>query len=198
MDVPLNRSSRRALILPGRLYTPALPLLQRTRGVLEDHGWSVREVWWQVPESLEGINGWVAEHAAAAVAEESALPPTPERWLFAAKSLGTRVVRSGPRADAYVLLTPLVTLPGVLDSITRLVSDGVPVLLVGGGQDELWSGEAARSTRAQVLEVPDADHLMEVPSDPDRSAEILREITGELSAFLGSLRPGRRAPRGAP
>lgn len=188
MDVPVGRSSRRALILPGRLYTPALPLLQRTRRVLEDHGWSVHEVWWRVPASLEGINRWVTEHAVAAMAEESALPPTPERWLFAAKSLGTRVVRRGPRADAYVLLTPLLTSAGVVASITELVSEGAPVLLVGGVQDELWSTDAARSTGARVLEVPDADHLMEVPGDPTRSAEILQEITGELSAFLGSLR----------
>ena len=187
MVVPLSRSARRALILPGRLYTPALPLLQRTRGLLEEHGWSVHEVWWQVPSSWEGINGWVADHAAAAIAEESVLPPAPERWLFAAKSLGTRVVRKGPRADAYVLLTPLLTSAGVVASITELVADGVPVLLVGGVQDDLWSTDAARATGARVLEVPDADHLMEVPEDPERSAEILREITGELSAFLGSL-----------
>ena len=66
MDVPVGRSGarspRRALVLPGRTYTPALPLLQRTRRVLEDHDWSVREVWWQVPSSLEGINRWVTEH----------------------------------------------------------------------------------------------------------------------------------------
>jgi hypothetical protein len=190
--VPLNgpdgRSPRRALVLPGRTYTPALPLLQRTRRVLEDHGWSVHEVWWQVPSSLEGINRWVTEHATAAMAEASALPPTPERWLFAAKSLGTRVVRSGPRADAYVLLTPLLTSAGVVSSISGLVADGVPVLLVGGVRDALWSSEAARSTGARVLEVPDADHLMEVPSDPDRSAEILREIVDGLGSFLASLR----------
>ncbi len=188
LSTPGDRSPRRALVLPGRLYTPALPLLQLTRGVLEEHGWSVREVWWQVPESLEGINGWVADQAAAAIVEESALPPAPERWLFAAKSLGTRVVRSGPRADAYVLLTPLVTLAGVLASITDLVAEGVPVLLVGGTEDELWSGEAARSTGARVLEVPGADHLMETPTDPARSAEILEQVAAEVSEFLASLR----------
>jgi pimeloyl-ACP methyl ester carboxylesterase len=186
--VPLNRSPRRALVLPGRTYTPALPLLQRTRRVLEDHDWSVREVWWQVPSSLEGINRWVTEHAAAAMAEESALSPAPERWLFAAKSLGTRVVRRGPRADAYVLLTPLLTSPGVVASITALAAEGVPVLLVGGTEDELWSGEAARATGARVLEIPGADHLMEAPTDPVRSAAILEEIAAEVSSFLSSLR----------
>lgn len=191
MDVPLShqgrRSPRRALILPGRTYTPALPLLQRTRRVLEDHDWSVREVWWQVPSSLDGINRWVTEHAAAAMAEESALRPTPERWLFAAKSLGTRVVRRGPRADAYVLLTPLLTSPGVVASIAALVDEGVPVLLVGGTEDELWSGGAARGTGARVLEIAGADHLMEVPSDPVRSAAILEQVAAEVSSFLAAL-----------
>lgn len=187
MDVPVGRTPRRALILPGRMYTPALPLLQRTRRVLEDHGWSVHEVWWQVPSSLEGINRWVTEHATAAMAEESVLAPAPERWLFAAKSLGTRVVRRGPRADAYVLLTPLLTSAGVVDSLTELVSAGVPVLLVGGTEDELWDSRAARSTGARVLEIPGADHLLEIPTDPARSAEILEEIAAEVSSFLAAL-----------
>lgn len=187
MDVPLSRTAHRALVLPGRTYTPALPLLQRTRRVLEDHGWSVREVWWQVPESLEGINRWVTEHATAAMAEESALSPAPERWLFAAKSLGTRVVRRGPRADAYVLLTPLLTSPGVVASLTSLATEGVPVLLVGGTEDELWDSNAARATGARVLEVPGADHLLEVPSDPARSAEVLDRVAAEVSSFLASL-----------
>lgn len=187
MDVPVGRSPRRALVLPGRTYTPALPLLQRTRRVLEDHGWSVHEVWWQVPSSLEGINRWVTEHAAAAMAEEGAVPPAPERWLFAAKSLGTRVVRRGPRADVYVLLTPLLTSPGVVASLTELVTEGVPVLLVGGTEDELWDTDAARATGARVLEIAGADHLMETPSDPVRSAEILEEIAAEVSSFLAAL-----------
>jgi hypothetical protein len=185
--VPLSRSPRRALVLPGRRYTPALPLLQRTRGVLEEHGWSVHEVWWQVPSSLEGINRWVTERATEAMAEESALPPAPERWLFAAKSLGTRVVRRGPRADAYVLLTPLLTSPGVVASVTALVADGVPVLFVGGTEDDLWDGGAARATGARLLELPGADHLLEVPGDPARTAEILDEVAREVSSFLAAL-----------
>ncbi len=187
MSPSRGRSARRALILPGRRYAPALPLLQRTRSVLEEHGWSVHEVWWRVPESLEGINGWVAARAAAAVAEEGALPPAPERWLFAAKSLGTRVVRTGPRADAYVLLTPLLTSAGVVASVTALVAQGVPVLLVGGTEDELWSPEAARATGARLLEVPGADHGLEVTGDPGRTAEILDEVARTVSSFLASL-----------
>lgn len=183
----MTPSTRRALILPGRRYSPALPLLQVTRGVLIEHGWSVREVWWQVPATLEGINRWVAGQAAAAMAEESAVPPAPERWLFAAKSLGTRVVRTGPRADAYVLLTPLLTSAGVVASVTSLVAEGVPVLLVGGTEDELWSPGAARATGARLLEVPGADHGLEVPGHPARTPEILDEVARGVSAFLASL-----------
>jgi len=182
-----GRSPRRALVLPGRRYTPALPLLQVAGGAAAEHGWSVREVWWQVPASLEGINRWVAERAAAAMAEESGVPPEPERWLFIAKSLGTRVVRTGPRADAYVLLTPLLTSPGVVASVTALVAEGVPVLLVGGTEDDLWDGAAARATGARLLEVPGADHLMETPGDPGRTAGILEQVAAEVSSFLAAL-----------
>ncbi len=191
MGVPLSRSGgrspRRALVLPGRRYTPALPLLRVASGVALDHGWSVHEVWWEVPGSLEGINGWVADRASAAMAEEAALPPAPERWLFVAKSLGTRVVRRGPRADAYVLLTPLLTSPGVVDSLTALVAEGVPVLLVGGTEDDLWSPEAARATGARLLEVPGADHLLEVPGDAARTADILDRVAAGVSSFLAAL-----------
>ncbi|MBI2243832.1 MAG: alpha/beta hydrolase [Nocardioides sp.] len=183
----MSPAPRRALILPGRRYSPALPLLQVARRVAVEHGWSVREVWWQVPASLAGINGWVADRAAAAMTEEAAVPPEPERWLFIAKSLGTRVVRTGPRADAYVLLTPLLTSAGVVASVTALVTEGVPVLLVGGTEDELWSPAAARATGARLLEVPGADHGLEVPGDPGRTAEILDEVAGSVSSFLAAL-----------
>ncbi|HEY0949087.1 hypothetical protein [Nocardioides sp.] len=187
MSRPGDRSARRALVLPGRRYSPALPLLQVARAAAVDHGWSVHEVWWQVPDSLEGINGWVADQASAAIVAEAALPPAPERWLFIAKSLGTRVVRRGPRADAYVLLTPLLTSPGVVASITALASDGVPVLLVGGTEDDLWDGAAARATGARLLELPGADHLLEVPTDPARTPDLLDRVAREVSSFLAAL-----------
>ena len=63
----------------------------------------------------------------------------------------------------------------------------MPVLLVGGTEDELWSPEAARATGARLLEVPGADHGLEVTGDPGRTAEILDEVARTVSSFLASL-----------
>ena len=179
-------TSRRALLLPGRAYPATMPLLHFTGLALAQHGWSPRAVSWELPADLPDVNRWVADQAAAAIATE----PPAERWLFAAKSLGTRIVHAaadGPRADAYVLLTPLLDEPDSVDAIATLVSDGVPVLLVGGTGDQFWSTEGARATGARVLEVPDADHAMAVAGDAVRTAEIHLDVTRAVDAFLASL-----------
>lgn len=176
--------SRRALILPGRAYPATLPLLELTGRVLADHGWPVSAVSWEFPGDVPDVRRWVAGHAAPVVAREPA-----DRWLFAAKSMGTHIVHATDlRADAYVLLTPLVADPEAVTAIAALVDDGVPVLLVGGTGDELWSGEGARATGAEVVEVPDADHGMAVAGDPARTAEILAEVGRAVDAFVGRLR----------
>ena len=40
---------------------------------------------------------------------------------------------------------------------------------------------------ASMFNVPGADHLMEVPTDPVRSAAILEQVAAEVSAFLAAL-----------
>jgi pimeloyl-ACP methyl ester carboxylesterase len=179
-------TSRRALLLPGRAYPTTMPLLFFTGLALAEHGWTACPVRWTLPPDVPDSNRWVADRAAAAVAAE---PPT-DRWLYAAKSLGTRIVHAatdGLRADAYVLLTPLLVEPEAVDAVGALVSDGVPVLIVGGTADQLWSAEGARETGATMLEVPDADHAMTVPGDAVRTAQVHLEVTRAVDAFLGSL-----------
>ncbi|MCW2772770.1 MAG: hypothetical protein JWN91_1096 [Nocardioides sp.] len=179
-------TSRRALLLPGRAYPTTMPLLFFTGLALAEHGWSPCAVSWKLPPDVTDPNRWVADRAAAAVAAE---PPT-DRWLYAAKSLGTRIVHAaadGLRADAYVLLTPLLVEPEAVDAVGALVSDGVPVLIVGGTADRFWSSEGARETGATMLEVPDADHAMAVPGDAVRTAQVHLEVTRAVDAFLGSL-----------
>src|SRR4051794_24501083 len=101
----LRPMTRRALLLPGRAYPVSMPLLAATGAVLSRHGWAVRPVSWAAPEPVPTDGAWVGRQAAAAMGED------PGPWLFAAKSLGTRVTQSPVRAAAYVLLTPLTADP---------------------------------------------------------------------------------------
>jgi hypothetical protein len=173
----------RALLLPGRAYPVEMPLLLFTGAALEQHGWAVRRVAWSLPDEVPAdLDAWVADRAAEAVGDDEG------PWLFAAKSLGTRIVLSTARAQAYVLLTPLLHEPDQVAAITRLVADGVPALLVGGTADFSWSAEAARSTGAQLCEVAGADHGMFVPGDPVATAEAHVAVTRAVDRFLTTLR----------
>ncbi|WP_028637790.1 alpha/beta hydrolase [Nocardioides sp. URHA0032] len=146
--------TRRALLLPGRAYPVSMPLLAANGAVLARHGWAVRPVSWAAPEPVPTDGAWVGQQAAAAMGED------PGPWLFAAKSLGTRVTQSPVRAAAYVLLTPLTADPAATSAIAALVRDGRPVLLVGGTADPFWSSAASAATGADVVEVEGADHAM--------------------------------------
>jgi hypothetical protein len=165
--------TRRALLLPGRAYPVDMPLLASTGEVLTQHGFEVRPISWTAPDPVPTDGTWVGEQAAAAIGDD------PGPWLFAAKSLGTRVVQSALRAEAYVLLTPLTADPAHAAAIAGLVREGRPVLLVGGTADPLWSSDASRSTGAEVFEVPGADHAM---------LGCHLDVAGAVAAFLATLR----------
>jgi pimeloyl-ACP methyl ester carboxylesterase len=177
------KASRRALLLPGRAYTAKMPLLALTDRALSAHGWRVSAVSWTVPEVPPDVHRWVRDRAAAVVERKPA-----ERWLFAAKSMGTHIVHADDlRADAYVLLTPLLVEPEAVEAVGRLVSGGVPVLLVGGTRDQFWSSAGARATGAQVLEIPGAGHSLTAGDDDVRTAEIRAEIARAVDGFLSAL-----------
>lgn len=163
---------RRALLLPGRAYPVSMPLLAATGEVLEQRGWSVRPVSWTAPDPVPTDGSWVGERATEAMAGD------PGPWLFAAKSLGTRIVQSGVRAEAYVLLTPLTADDAHAAAIAHLVDDDLPVLLVGGTADPLWSPAASRATGAHVFEIPGGDHALLDWHD---------EVAAAVETFLGAL-----------
>ncbi|HEY6737831.1 MAG TPA: hypothetical protein VI076_03205, partial [Actinopolymorphaceae bacterium] len=54
---------RVAIVLPGRGYTPAGPLLHYARAVLVHHGWTVQEIWWPELPDPESTPRWVQEQA---------------------------------------------------------------------------------------------------------------------------------------
>lgn len=170
-------AERVAVVLPGRGYTPARPLLHFTRAVLEFHGWTVREVWWRPPVLSEYLP-WVREQA------EVALDAVPVAELLVGKSLGSLAAPVAARRGLpAVWLTPLLSNSTVVDALARSTA---PTLLVGGTADVLWDSRMAHASGHQVWEVDDADHSMQ-SSDPVRSAEIVHRYTGRLSEFVAAL-----------
>jgi len=162
-------------------------LLEFGRQALLQHGWSVRQLWWDAPpnDAIESErHRWVLDQVDAAIAEERALPGTPEHWLIMGKSLGTRAVCSQFPVGGYILFTPLLTDATVLSGIQHAVETGIPVLLVGGTGDELWLSETAKDLGCEVAELEGADHGMLCPGDAVRTAQIHAEVTAAVDRFL--------------
>jgi hypothetical protein len=158
-----------AVVVPGRGYPPAAPLLFFAGFALLAHGWSVRQVWWDPPahESDEQTLAWVQRQV------EEALPES-GRALLVAKSLGTYAA-------------PLAAERG-LDAIA---SSSARQLLVGGTADTFaWAPVTARGLAERgcdVLEVAGADHAMMVPGDAVRGVEVHAEVIRTVDAFLARL-----------
>lgn len=173
-----------AVVVPGRGYPPAAPLTFFAGFALLQHGWSVRQVWWDPPayESDEQTLAWVRGEV------ETALPVS-GRVVVVAKSLGTLAAPvAAERGLPAAWLTPVLDLPAVPDAIA---ANPAPQLLIGGTADHLWDGAVARrlaGTGCDVLEVPDADHVLMVPGDVPRGVEAHAEAMRALDTWLGRLR----------
>jgi alpha-beta hydrolase superfamily lysophospholipase len=188
-DPASGPSMRRCLVVPGVGYSPAGPLLEFGRQALLQHGWSVRQLWWDVPrqQTEDDRQRWVVDRVGAEVAEEQSLLPQPERWLIMAKSLGTLAVCSGLPATMYILFTPLLTNEHLVSRIHDAVHDNVPVLLVGGTADDLWSGSTAGRLGCEVVEIEGADHAMAMPGDAVATAQVHAEVALAVERFLTAL-----------
>ena len=63
-----------------------------------------------------------------------------------------------------------------------------PTLVVGGTADSSWDTEFVSGlTGVDVVEILDADHGLEIPGDPIKSLEILRDVTGRIGLFVAGL-----------
>lgn len=174
----------RALVLPGRAYSPELPLLHFAGRALVEHGYEVEEVSWvgAMPTDLDLVTAWVRRHAEAAVDVD----------LVVAKSLGTRAAswaaESGESGLPAVWLTPLLHDAEVVAGVR---ANAAPQLLVGGTADELWDADVAAELAAggcDVHQVDGADHALADPGSAVRSAEMQLDVSRALDAFLRSLR----------
>ncbi len=173
-----------AVVVPGRGYPPAAPLTFFAGFALLQHGWSVRQVWWDPPpyESDEQTTDWVREQVEAQL-------PDSGRIVLVAKSLGTYAAPlAAERGLAAVWLTPLLQVACCADAIA---ANPAPQLLVGGTADDIaWEPDVARHLAARgcdLLEVPGADHALMVPGDVVRGVEAHVEVIRALETFLARL-----------
>ncbi|MFF1304666.1 alpha/beta hydrolase [Streptomyces sp. NPDC058307] len=177
---------RVAVVVPGVGYSPARPLLHFARSVLLQHGWTVQELWWQIPEDFAQFTvvdriAWVERQVTEAIEAEAGACR-----LVVGKSLGS--LACGITADRNIpaaWLTPVLTIDHVAAALRRAME---PTLLIGGSADRLWDSRIAASLRHDVLEVPSADHGLELLADDAAgSVEVLRQVVSRLDRFIGSL-----------
>ncbi|AYG78184.1 hypothetical protein DWB77_00291 [Streptomyces hundungensis] len=176
---------RVAVVVPGVGYSPARPLLHFARSVLLQHGWTVQELWWQIPDGFSQctVNDrveWVEREVTEAVDAEGGACR-----LLIGKSLGS--LACGIAADRNIpaaWLTPVLTSDHVAAALQRATE---PTLLIGGSADKLWDSRLTASLRHEVLEVPSADHGLELADDAAGSVDVLRQVVSRLDHFIGSL-----------
>ncbi|GAB3436765.1 alpha/beta hydrolase [Flindersiella endophytica] len=175
--------SRVAVILPGAGYFPALPLLHYTGRVLNELGWTIHEVWWDVRTMSDSDDrqSWVCDQAVRAIEAE----PQAERVLLVGKSLGSLALRlAAERQLPGVWLTPLLTEPTVRQALQAIEA---PTLLVGGTGDRVWDSDFAQACGHTVHEVPGADHAMEVSAGIGDSARVHADVADAVDAFARKL-----------
>ncbi|GAA0315348.1 alpha/beta hydrolase [Kineococcus aurantiacus] len=168
--------ARVATVLPGRGCTCDAPLLHSTRALLRDRGWTVRTVRWTTPPAPEELLD-LAPGLLDAVQSR--------QHLVVAKSLSTRLLPLALQRDLPgTWLTPLLREPQVHRAAAAA---SAPTLLVGGSADPYWDAAAARGSGQRVLEVPGADHSLEVAGDLDASLRVLRTVLAAVGEFLDDL-----------
>ncbi|WP_406078495.1 alpha/beta hydrolase [Micromonospora sp. NBC_00858] len=171
-----------AVVIPGRTFGSGAPLLMYAGDVAESRGATVhRHEWSQQPPRPDEpeIEGWVRGEIAPLIDTVGGGP------LLIAKSLGTNAAAvAAERSLPAVWLTPVLTLPWVVDGLARATA---PFLLVGGTADKLWNGDAARRLSPHVLEVPGADHGMYVPGPLTESIAVLSRVVVAVGDFLDEI-----------
>jgi pimeloyl-ACP methyl ester carboxylesterase len=179
---------RVATILPGRGYSPDFPVLYYTRALLLAWDWTVHELrWGALPADPARWPEHVRQEAAGVLGRRN-----PEAiGLVVGKSLGTHALPLAVEHGlAGIWLTPLLS---DQDQVEALQRAGAPTLVVGGTADpygdhgfatELASRWSPAAQGQGVVELPGADHSLEVPGDPQASVEVLGKLTDTIARFL--------------
>ena len=177
-DVVVDRrgehdGGRHALVLPGLNFTADRPVLHYTIRTLLSHRWAVDVVRWRPPG--RNSHRWARERATDLIQDG-------RPQLVVGKSLGTWGLPAAIALGcAGIWLTPLLYDPE--QSALRLDRRH---LLVGGTADRSWDPAAATATGAQVMEIPGADHSLEL-DDILASLTILAGVQQRVDGFITDL-----------
>jgi hypothetical protein len=174
-------AARWSVILPGAMYLPDAPLLWFAREAVLACGYNALAVW-----DTYGRQGdpreWVEMRLEAALARVP--DPTP---LLITKSLTSLASRVAARRNLPgIWLTPLLAaVHPAAPQVTEGLSAGrVPALLVGGTADFSWDATVAHTVpQATILEIADADHVLQVPGDLARSLDALQTVAAAITDF---------------
>ncbi|MEU5157351.1 alpha/beta hydrolase [Glycomyces sp. NPDC021274] len=168
-----------AVVVPGGAFGPGAGMLMYAPLVAERRGATIhRHHWSALPEDVldPTIEAWVRGEIAPLLDVVTGRP------LLIGKSLGTNAAGvAAERGLPAIWLTPLLTLPWVVDAISRATA---PVLLIGGTADQWWDGAVARRLSAHVLEVVGADHGMLVSGPAIDSISVLGQVITAIDDFL--------------
>ncbi|GAB3926978.1 hypothetical protein GCM10011575_08870 [Microlunatus endophyticus] len=186
----LDGDDRHAVLLPGGGYPATAPLLWYTAAALSYQGWTVHLVTWPVkPAAGPGSSlSELARDLVRPVAEEIIESLVrPSRVLVAGKSLGSLAMPLAvERGLPGIWLTPVLTEPKIADTARRLGQDH---LLIGGTADPLWDSTIAAASGASRLEVPDADHSLQVEADLQATLAAIVAAAHAVDDFARALQP---------
>ncbi len=133
---------------------------------------------------------WVTERCSAALSHLRGVDAHP---LLITKSLTSLAAQiSAAEGLPAVWLTPLIADQGstvAAQVLSGLQAGTEPRLLVGGSDDPSWDGGvASRLSNAEILELPGADHSLEVPDDVARSLDNLKRVVEGVGNFVAGLK----------
>lgn len=176
-----------AIVLPGRAYSPAHPLLEFGRQALLQWGWTVQQLWWDAPRTHQSVRetvAWVCEQARATIGAEQGAT----RILIMAKSLGTLAAPvAAEEGLPGIWFTPLCHEQTCLDGIRAAAAHDAPQLLVGGSADPEWDTALTSARRLEVVQMAGADHGLVVEGDTVRTVEAHLHVARAVDAFLARL-----------
>lgn len=181
---PSTEKTKVAVILPGAKYPVEAPLLFWTAQMLVNLGWHVRAVRWTLDDAARRD-----PYAYTATAAEMAFadaPPAATR-LIVAKSFGTLCLPWAERAGVPGLwLTPILTDPRLRDT---LASTSKSDLLLGGTKDELWDGGRRGEKNGTFVEIPGADHGLQLRGNWRSSVAAQSSALDHIENFVLRLDP---------
>ncbi len=169
-----------AVVRPGGGYPALGPVLHRTCKLLVARGWRLAVVSWS--PTVEAPRDPLAYVEGAIRTASAGERPA----LLVAKSFGTHGASwAAAQQVPGIRWTPLTTEPGVREALRRMDERSIAI---GGSADPSWQRGAFDGVRTRILEVPGADHSIELPSWED-SIEAQSAVLRSIDAHLRRLTP---------